>query len=116
MRIKGSRIAEFGSSKEEKAISSHEGSDGWLLGLEGGEGGKAKPAIGDGIEGKGLIVLGGDVVETVEEEPGLVMVRARVGDGGKSRGGDNGVPELADSRGANESGDRKKGEDELDEV
>lgn len=111
--IKGSCVAEFGGCDEEEAVGSDEGSVGLLLGLEG-EGGKAKPSIGDGVEGEGLVHLGGDVVDSVEEEPWLVMVGVVMGDGGEGRRRDDGIPELADSGGAYEIGDWKEGEDELD--
>lgn len=43
---------------------------------------KAEPGIGDGIEGKGLVILGIGVVNSEEEEPG-----AGEGGGGEGRRG-----------------------------
>lgn len=53
-------------------------------------------------------------METVEEEPwlGLGLREGR----GEGRGGDDGVPELADRGGSDEGGDWEKGEDMLRQV
>lgn len=71
------------------------------------KGRETKPGVGGGIECEGLVVLGGGVVEAVEEEPREMVV----GEGRERRGGDERMPELADGGGTEEGGDREVGED-----
>lgn len=83
--------------------------------------GEAEPGAGERVEGEGLVVAGGGVVDAVEEEParggggrGIGAGAARaIGGGG---GDDDGAPELADGGGAEEGGDGEEGEDQVDEV
>ncbi|KAF3962412.1 hypothetical protein CMV_013068 [Castanea mollissima] len=57
------------------------------------------PEVGDGVEGKGLVVLGGGVVEAVKEEPWM----KRRGRGREGWGGDDGVPKFVDYGSTNQS-------------
>lgn len=89
---------EVGGGGEEEAVGAEEAGRGGVV--EGGEGWEAEPEGGDGVEGEGLVVLGGGVVEAVEEEPGAAAVEGLDGGGGEARGGDYGEPELADGGGS----------------
>ena len=91
-------LVEVGGRDEEEAVDVEEAGAGVLVRRES-RGGEAEPAIGERVEGEGLVVLGGGVVDVVEEEPG-------VGLGLRQGGGDDGLPELA-----NEGRDREVGED-----
>lgn len=74
---------------------------------------EAEPLVGLGVEGEALVVLGEDVVEAVEEEPGLLGSGDTGGEGG---GGGEGAPGLAGGGGEDDGADGKVGEDELGEV
>ena len=84
-------VAEFGGGDEEEAIGADEGGVGLMLKSQ--KSGEAKPAIGDGVEGEGLVVLGSDVVDSVKEEPRWVGMANEDGEG---RRRDYGVPVFAD--------------------
>lgn len=111
--IKNAGEAKIRRCNEEEPVGSDERGTGlWVLLI--GKRGEAEPEVGDRIKSEGLVVLGGGIVDAVEEKPGLVVV---VGDGGgEERGRDDGVPEPADSGSADESGDWEEGENELNEV
>ncbi|KAI4354424.1 hypothetical protein L6164_003286 [Bauhinia variegata] len=106
--------AKLRRGNEQETIGTDEGGIRLLLALLIRERGKVEPEVGNRVKGERLVVLGGYVMDSVEKKPWLVMVR--MGDGGEKRGGDDGVPELADGGGANESGDGKEGEDKLNEI
>lgn len=77
-------VEEFGGSDEEEGVGSNEGGVVGLMGCW-----EEEPGVGGRVKGKGLVVLGGDVVDAMEEEPGLVGV---VGERGEGGGRDDGVP------------------------
>lgn len=81
--------------------------------------GEAEPGAGERVEGEGLVVAGGGVVDAVEEEPARGGGGRGIGAGARTIGGggdDDGAPELADGGGAEEGGDGEEGEDQVDEV
>lgn len=87
-RVEDRGVEEVGGSDEEEGVGANEGSVGlvWMVVLGGGE---EEPGVGGRVKGKGLVVLGGDVVDAMEEEPWVVGVIREYGEG---RGGDDGVP------------------------
>lgn len=66
------RVGEGGGGGEEEALGAEEAGGGGVV--ERGEHGEAEPEIGERVEGEGLVVLGGGVVESIEEEPWLVFM------------------------------------------
>lgn len=92
------RAGEVGGGGEEEAVGAEEAGGGGVV--ESGENGEAEPEIGDGVEGEGLIVLGGGVVEAIEEEPRATAVDDLGGGGAEAWRGNDGEPELADGGGS----------------
>ena len=82
-----SGIAKLRRRNDEKSICAVKGSVELLL-LLTRESGKTKPDIGNWIESERLVVLAGNVVDSMEEEP-----RVFIGNGGGENGRrDYGVP------------------------
>lgn len=105
-------VAERGGGGEEEAVGAEETGGGGLV--KGGESREAEPEVGDGVESEGLVVLGGGVVEAVEEEPRVVAAVADLGGGGGEDLGRNyGVPEPAHGGGPDQGWDWEVREDEL---
>lgn len=75
---------------------------------------ETKPEVGERVKGEGLVVNGGGVVETVEEEPGrVVRVECCCCGGREDGGGDYGVPVFTHSGSTDESWDGEEGKDFL---
>ncbi|OMO50455.1 cation channel sperm-associated protein subunit gamma, partial [Corchorus capsularis] len=102
--------AEFGSGGEQEATGAEKRGGRGVVVVDKVR--ETKPRIGQRIEGKRLVLLRRNVVETEEEEP-------RVGKGsrgGESRGGNEGIPEFA-NRGSTEEGRDWEGrEDEFGQI
>lgn len=90
--VENRRESEGRGSGEEEAMGAEEGGGGGRREREGGGGGEAEPEVGEGVEGEGLVVLRGGVVDAIEEEPRASLDLV----GGEGGGGDDGAPLLAD--------------------
>ncbi|KAL6208917.1 hypothetical protein ACLB2K_019860 [Fragaria x ananassa] len=109
-------VGKGGGGDEEEAVGAEEGGVGVVMVRREDGGGEEEPAVGERIEGEGLVVLGGGVVDAEEEEPRVGLGLSLDLRGGEGCGGDDGLPELANGGDADEGRDREVGEDQLRHV
>lgn len=84
--LENRRESESGRGSEKEAVRADKRRTRWVLSRR-----EMEPGIGDGIVCERLVVLGGGVVETEEEEPRAVGV-VGVSEGGEGGAGDNRTP------------------------